>query len=74
MPQKSKLLVILGVTDDRKARAVHFDIKDEAIVRKAAAAMNMRVGIARSEQAALFASKLPLGKIYESGVGLAIRN
>jgi hypothetical protein len=70
MTQKSKLLVILGVTDDRKPRAVQFDIKDEGIVRKAAAAMNMRVGIARSEQAAMLASKLPLGKIYESGVGL----
>jgi hypothetical protein len=61
---------MLGVTDDRKPRAARFDIKDEEIVRKAAATMNMRAGLAKNDQAALLASKLPPGKIFESGVGL----
>jgi hypothetical protein len=65
-----KLLVVLGVTDDRKPRAARFDFKDEVTVRKAAAAMNMRVGLAKSDQAATLAGKLPPGKLFESGVGL----
>jgi hypothetical protein len=65
-----KLLVILGLNDDRKPRAARFDFKDDALCRKAAGAMNMRVGLAKSDEAATLASKLPQGKIYESGVGL----
>jgi hypothetical protein len=65
-----KLCVIFGVTDDRKPRAARFDFKDEAIVRKAAAAMNMRVGLAKSDKAAALAIRLPIGKLFESGVGL----
>jgi hypothetical protein len=63
-------LVILGVTDDRKARAARFEIKDEAAVRRCAAALNMRCGVAKSDQAKALSSKLPAGRIFDSGVGL----
>jgi hypothetical protein len=65
-----KLLVMMGVADDRKPRAARFEFKDEGTVRKAAAAMNMRVGLAKSDQAATLATRLPPGKLFESGVGL----
>src|SRR5579863_7595178 len=70
MAQKSKLLVVIGVSDDRKARAARFDLAHEAAARKAAALMNYRVGIPKSEQAVLLASKLPEGKLFESGLGM----
>ena len=70
MAQKNKMLVVIGVSDDRKARAARFDLSHEAAARKAAALMNYRVGIPKSEQAMLLASKLPEGKLFESGLGM----
>ena len=71
MVQKSKLLVVIGVSDDRKARAARFDLAHEVAARKAAALMNFRVGIPKSEQAMSLASKLPEGKLFEkSSLGL----
>jgi hypothetical protein len=70
MAQKNKLLVVIGVSDDRKARAARFDLAHEAAARKAAGLMNYRVGIPKSEQAILLASKLPEGKLFESGLGM----
>jgi hypothetical protein len=70
MAQKNKLLVVIGVSDDRKARAARFDLTQEAAARKAAGLMNYRVGIPKSEQAILLSSKLPEGKLFESGLGM----
>jgi hypothetical protein len=70
MAQKTRLLVIIGVSDDRKARAARFDLAHEAAARKAAGLMNYRVGIPKSEQGILLASKLPEGKLFESGLGM----
>jgi hypothetical protein len=70
MAQKNKLLVVIGVSDDRKARAARFDLTQEAAARKAAGLMNYRVGIPKSEQAILLAGKLPEGKLFESGLGM----
>src|SRR5689334_22760582 len=71
MPQKSKLLVVIGVSDDRKPRAARFDLAHETAARKAAGLMNYRVGIPKSEQAVLLSSKLPEGKLFDGG-GLGI--
>ena len=68
MAQKTRLLVVIGVSDDRKARAARFDLAHEAAARKAAGLMNYRVGIPKSEQGILLASKLPEGKLFESGL------
>jgi hypothetical protein len=62
---KTKHLVVLGVADDRKARAARFALTDEAAVRKMAGLMNFRVGIPKTEQAVALASKLPEGKIFD---------
>jgi hypothetical protein len=70
MSSKTKYLVVLGVADDRKARAARFDLAQEAAVRKMAGLMNFRVGIPKTEQAMLLASKLPEGKLFESGLGM----
>jgi hypothetical protein len=70
MNTKPKFIVMLGVGDDRKPRAACFDIIDDDQVRKAAAQMNFRVGIPKTSQAAAFVSKLPDGKLFESGQSL----
>jgi hypothetical protein len=70
MSKANKYLVMLGVGDDRKARAARFDLAEEAAVRKAAGLMNFRVGIAKGDTACAAASKLPEGKLFESGLGM----
>lgn len=70
MSAKNKYLVMIGVGDDRKARAARFDPAEEAAVRKAAGLMNFRVGHAKNEQAIALAAKLPEGKLFESGLGM----
>src|SRR5580704_6710732 len=71
MNNKNKYLVMLGVGDDRKARAAKFDVSQEAQVRKASGLMNFRVGNAKTDQAAALAAKLPDGKLFESsGLGM----
>ena len=70
MNGKTKTLVVFGVTDDRKARAARFEISQELAARKAAGRMNLRVGIPKTDQAAQIASKLPEGKLFESGLGM----
>ena len=70
MNTKTKFIVMLGVGDDRKPRAACFDAIDNDAVRKAAALMNFRVGVPKTPQASALVSKLPDGKLFESGLGL----
>ena len=66
MTARNRTFVIIGVSDDGKPRAARMDAKDEAALRKAGAAMSMRVGLAKSDKVAALASKLPEAKIFES--------
>jgi hypothetical protein len=70
MSTKGKFMVVMGVGDDRKPRAACFDSIDDDAVCKAAALMNFRLGIPKSSQATALVSKLPDGKLFESGLGL----
>jgi hypothetical protein len=70
MTKANKYLVMLGVGDDRKARAARFDLPDEAGVRRAAGLLNFRVGFAKGDAACAQAGKLPEGKLSESGLGM----
>ncbi len=67
----NRLLVLIGVNAESKAHAARFSASDEAAVRKAAALMALRVGVAASSKALELARKLPEGKLFEqSGKGL----
>jgi hypothetical protein len=70
MGTKTKSIVMLGIGDDRKSRAARFDAIDDEAVRKAAGLMSFRVGIPKTSQALAIVSKLPDGKLFESGLGL----
>jgi len=71
MNNKYKFVVMLGVDNEQKARAARFDPSEEVAVRKAAGLMNYRTGIAKTDQAIELAGKLPEGKLFESGLGMA---
>src|ERR1700690_824367 len=67
MSNGNRILVMLGVDNERKSHAARFNLSDEAGVRKAAGLMSMRLGVAKTDKALALAHKLPEGKLFESG-------
>lgn len=65
-----QLIVVLGPDDKGKAHAAKFDMAQAEAVRKAAALMGFRVGIAKSEEAVALAERLPPGKLFAAGKGM----
>lgn len=64
MSNGNKMLVMLCVDNERKAHAARFSAGDEGAVRKAAALMCMRLGVAKTDKALELARKLPEGKLF----------
>ena len=69
--KNANFVVLLGLDAEQKAHAARFGIVDEAAVRKAAGLMGFRIGQVKSAEAKELAAKLPEGKIFETGRGLA---
>ncbi len=67
----SQYLVMFGLDSEQKPHAARFKLTDEAAVRKAAGAKDFKVGLARSKEAIELAGRLPEGKLFDSGNGLA---
>ena len=67
----SQYLVMLGLDSEKKPHAARFKLTDETAVRKAAGVKDFKVGLAKSKEASELASKLPEGKLFDSGNGLA---
>jgi hypothetical protein len=63
-------LVILGIGSDDKPHAARFKLANEAVVRKAAELMSMRLGRAGGEQALKLTGTLPEGTLFATGKAL----
>lgn len=67
----NQCLIMFGLDSEMKPHAARFKITDETAVRKAAVAKDFKVGLAKSKEAVELANKLPEGKLFDSGNGLA---
>jgi hypothetical protein len=69
--QSSATLIVLGYDDQQKPRGARFVGADPDLVKKAAAALDLKVyEVAPSSDLADVAKKLPVGRIHASGQGL----
>jgi hypothetical protein len=64
-----KILLVYGFDENDKPRAARFDPAKAELVLKAAAAMDLKVVEATSEDHQAIAKKLPEGKLYANGKG-----
>jgi hypothetical protein len=67
----SQYLVMFGIDSEKKPHAARFKLADETAVRKAASVKDFKVGLAKSKEAVEMANKLPDGKLFDPGNGLA---
>jgi hypothetical protein len=70
MKPTPSILVLLGLDENRKPRAARFDASQLEVARKAAKAMELKVGHPRTDEAKALALRLVPGRLYATGKGL----
>ena len=69
LERDDSLVVLFGTDDHGKPRAARFEGVSSDLIKKAAAAMNLRILRPQSANQTELANKLPLGRIHANGTG-----